>query len=252
MEAMQMMEAGTQASIQQLQRDFDSLSAQGVSHVPAGSKDTSTQQLEALREARECETAALANTERLTAKTELLTKERDTLRHERDALKTHNHRLTAERERLLSLPNPCGIGIKLTAGAGVCADEGGWLAVEGLVPGMAAINSGAICGGDRILAIDGHLFKGEPAAAGAGAGAGDGTTAGAAMVQRATKMLLGKRGSKVKLLLQRESEPAGQGGGCSQSVVELTLKRGAWGAEHAVVTIERHDMLDLGRWPTPT
>jgi hypothetical protein len=33
--------------------------------------------------------------------------------------------------------------------------------------------------------------------------------------------------------------------------VEVTLKRGAWGAEHAVVDAERRDMRDLARWPPP-
>jgi len=149
-------------------------------------------------------------------------------------------------------------------GLGEGDDEGGWVEVEGFVPGMAAINSCAIFPRDRVLAIDGELFKPSAAAD---------TEHGAGLVQRATKMLLGKRGSKVKLLLQRESGDAalvvgvwrgvggggggwpcwggGGGGGGGKSVVELTLKRGAWSVEHAVLEEERRDMLDLSRWPTP-
>ena len=131
-------------------------------------------------------------------------------------------------------------------GLGEGDDEGGWVEVEGFVPGMAAINSCAIFPRDRVLAIDGELFKPSAAAD---------TEHGAGLVQRATKMLLGKRGSKVKLLLQRESGDAtgsgGGGRGGGKSVVELTLKRGAWSVEHAVLEEERRDMLDLSRWPTP-
>jgi hypothetical protein len=68
------------------------------------------------------------------------------------------------------------------------------------------------------------------------------------MLRKASEMLLGKRGSRVRLTVQRRG---GGGLGGSGSVVELTLKRGAWGAEHAVVEEERSDMADLGRWPTP-
>jgi hypothetical protein len=75
------------------------------------------------------------------------------------------------------------------------------------------------------------------------------------MLRKASEMLLGKRGSRVRLTVQRRGGGGGGGGGRgvggSGSVVELTLKRGAWGAEHAVVEEERSDMADLGRWPTP-
>jgi hypothetical protein len=80
------------------------------------------------------------------------------------------------------------------------------------------------------------------------------------MVEHAMKLLVGKRGSTVKILLERAGAEGGGGGGhalgvggqaTSQEAVEVTLKRGAWGAEHAVVDTERRDMRDLARWPPP-
>ena len=222
-------EARTKSCILKLQQDLDSLAAQGVSHIRAASP-----RLQAgAAEARSLEQVLL---------------ERDALKTERDALK-------AERERLLSLPNPCGLGIKLgiahaceaalgaagAAGAGGHSrgehSERGWLVVEQLVPGMAAVNCGVIQPKDRILAIDGEVLEGDPPAQG---------EPSSAALSRCTRMLVGKRGSKVKLVVLRPGGREGAG-----RVMHLTLKRGAWGAEHAVVEAERSDMIDLGRWPTP-
>jgi hypothetical protein len=219
-------EARTKSSILKLQQELDGLAAQGVSHMRAASP-----RLQAgAAEARSLEQVLL---------------ERDALKAERDALK-------AERERVLSLPNPCGLGIKLgiahaseaalgaagAAGAGGHSrSERGWLVVEQLVPGMAAVNCGVIQPKDRILAIDGEVLEGHPPAQG---------EPSSAALARCARMLVGKRGSKVKLVILRPGgrEAAGR-------VMDLTLKRGAWGAEHAVVEAERSDMMDLGRWPTP-
>ena len=115
---------------------------------------------EELEAALQREAAALARVEALTKDTVALTKERDSLK--------------AERERMQALPNPCGVGIKLAfvsvpfhvseggAGGGVAVEregEGGWLMVEELVPGMAAMSCGVIDKNDRILAVDGIKFE---------------------------------------------------------------------------------------------
>lgn len=225
-------EAATHSSILKLQRDFEGLVARGAPAVAGGALISKSGLLETTR-------AALPQREQVE-------QERDALKRERDALK-------AERERLLALPNPCGIGVKLAvaaesaevgdgaaaaaaAGGGVAHPEG-WLVVDELVPGMAAVNSGAIRQRDRIVAIDSEEFRGAAPARGEQSQA----------LQRASKLLVGRRGSTVKLLVSRPGSAAH--GAC---LLELTLKRGAWGAEHAVLEAERKDMLDLGRWPTPT
>jgi len=115
---------------------------------------------EELEAALQREAAALARVEALTKDTVALTKERDSLK--------------AERERMQALPNPCGVGIKLAfvqipfqvseggAARGVAVEregEGGWLMVEELVPGMAAMSCGVIDKNDRILAVDGIKFE---------------------------------------------------------------------------------------------
>jgi hypothetical protein len=221
-------EAATQSSILKLQRDFEGLAAQRAPAVAGGVL-----------------ASGLVDERR---QREQVEQERDALRRERDALK-------AERERLLALPNPCGVGIKLAVAAGSAADgdggaaaaaggpgshtshQEGWLVVDELVPGMAAVNSGAIQQRDRIVAIDGEDFRGAAPAQGEQS----------QVLQRASKMLLGKRGSTVKLVVTRPGSAAH-----AACLLEVTLKRGAWGAEHAVLEAERKDMLDLGRWPTPT
>ena len=202
-----------------VQRDLDSLAAQGVSHMPAGIKGG----------------AGLGGKEHggqvgaLTAKVHELTKELDGLRRERDALK-------AERERILALPNPCGVGLKL---AHRC---GGDLYVDELVPGMSAHTSGAVTPQDILVAIDDQPLKSNNVPNGGQAGA---DSASSASLKTASRMLVGKRGSQVKLSLLKG------GTGSAVARLDVTLKRGAWGPEHAVVEVERTDMLDLNRWPTP-
>lgn len=218
-------EAEAKSSILKLQGDLERLAAGSAARVAAG--------------------LALSGGVAEAQASGQLVAERDALKKERDALK-------AERQRLLSLPNPCGLGIKLAiasqaglgdasaaGGGGGDGREQGWLEVADLVAGMAALNSGLLRPKDRILAIDGEVFKGHPPPQGQDA---------SAALARASRMLVGKRGSTVKLRVVRGG---GGGGHAASQMMEVTLKRGAWGPEHAVVEVERKDMADLGRWPTP-
>ena len=280
-------ESTLHAALEDLRRQLASVQASAMAGVPAAAGARPHAQPQELEAALQREAAALA-------RAEALAKERDSLK--------------AERERILALPNPCGVGVKLKVGdggitAGAAGGERGvgWLVVEQLVPGMAAHNCGVVALHDRILAVDGEKFEQVllvlggtvvaccmrvcvrvcvlvRARARVRARSADlehvrnvCTTCaqraasplslyqgGEEMVQKASKMLLGKRGSKVRLTLQQVGgrghgqapAPGGASGG-GRRVMELTLKRGAWGAEHAVVEEERADMADLGRWPTP-
>jgi len=134
---------------------------------------------------------------------------------ERDLLK-------GEMNRFYALPNPCGVGMGLDL---TVREEGGTrsevLKVLELVPGMSAANSGAISPGDLLLEVDGSLTAGQ-------------------QLDAVKGRIAGKRGSKLTLKFAKKST------GVEYVVL---LKRGAWGAEHAVVAPEQNDMQDAGRYP---
>jgi hypothetical protein len=73
----------------------------------------------------------------------------------------------------------------------------------------------------------------------------DGLSTIAMDIQDVRERISGPRGSRVSLKLLR---PLKNGTAFEYSVL---LKRGAWGAQHAVMSGEDRDMLDQNRWPLP-
>jgi hypothetical protein len=136
--------------------------------------------------------------------------------------------LQAELERYYGLPNPCGVGMVVEDGI-TKLDNGRSarvLMVTGLVPGLAAELSCVVAPGDLVLSIDGF------------------GTLSMDLVDVKDR-IAGPRGSRVSFKMLR---PLDGGTGIEYTIV---LKRGAWGAEHAVVSPEDRDMLDKHRWPFP-
>ncbi len=137
--------------------------------------------------------------------------------------------LQAELERYYGLPNPCGVGMVVEDGI-TKLDNGRSarvLMVTGLVPGLAAALSCVVAPGDLVLSIDGF------------------GTLSMDLVDVKDR-IAGPRGSRVSLKMLRPLD-----GGDTGIEYTIVLKRGAWGAEHAVVSPEDRDMLDKQRWPLP-
>ncbi|EKX39790.1 hypothetical protein GUITHDRAFT_114039 [Guillardia theta CCMP2712] len=148
------------------------------------------------------------------------------------------HFLTQERDnykleldRFYSLPNPCGIGCeieeikqKLPTGGSTAS-----LRVKSILTGSSADLCGMICKSDVVLEVDGI------------------PTNEMSLDDLRTR-IAGPRGSRVTIKFLRDRIEDGIQDGIPYTI---TLKRGCWGAEHAVVSPEDRDMLDQGRWPKP-
>jgi len=137
--------------------------------------------------------------------------------------------LQAELNRFMSLPNPCGIGLsleeiieKLPTGGTIKT-----IRVAGMQPGLSADQSGKVLVGDSIIEVDGMSVNG--------------------MTMEETRAKLsGKRGSRITVKFMRDLTDDGEANGDTYTI---TLKRGAFGPEHAVLAPEDKDMRDVGRWP---
>jgi len=110
-------------------------------------------------------------------------------------------------------PQHCGVGVVLMAGidSGAASNQ---FVVHDLIDGFSAAQSCALRKGDAILSIGGVDLCGKTEAA-------------------ATELLHGPRGSRVRLICSRPS---------SAKPFGVCLRRGKWGAEHAVLTEEEADL----------
>jgi len=139
--------------------------------------------------------------------------------------------LAMELNRYYALPNKCGVGMgleetteKLPTGGTVKTCK-----ISGLLAGQSADLSGALKIGDDLLEVDGFPAIGMD-------------------LDQIRDKLSGKRGTKVTLRMMRDETDDGEQNG---DMFNITLKRGAWGPEHAVLEPEDLDMVDEGRWPAP-
>jgi len=139
--------------------------------------------------------------------------------------------LAMELNRYYALPNKCGVGMgleetteKLPTGGTVKTCK-----ISGLLAGQSADLSGALKIGDDLLEVDGFPAIGMD-------------------LDQIRGKLYGKRGTKVTLRMMRDETDDGEQNG---DMFNITLKRGAWGPEHAVLEPEDLDMVDEGRWPAP-
>jgi len=113
-----------------------------------------------------------------------------------------------ELERVNRMPTPCGVGMEVESGGGPTGTD---MFVKMLVPGMSAALSEAIQLGDILIAI-----ASKPAA-----------TMTPADIR---PLVVGARGTPVTFTFMRSGE-----------TFDVTLKRGAFGPQHAVVSPEELD-----------
>lgn len=139
--------------------------------------------------------------------------------------------LQAELDRYYAMPNPTGIGMgleetveRLPTGGTVKT-----LKVKELMPGMSADLAGCIQIHDDIIEVDGINCVG-------------------LTLDELKAKIAGRRGTKVTLKMMRDTSDDNVQNGVQYMV---TLKRGAWGPEHVVLSPEDRDMVDVGRWPKP-
>mmetsp|Transcript_24046 Transcript_24046/g.53965 ORF Transcript_24046/g.53965 Transcript_24046/m.53965 type:complete len:740 (-) Transcript_24046:52-2271(-) len=134
-----------------------------------------------------------------------------------------------ELDRFYALPNPCGIGCEIEETVEKTSFGGTQSAmyVKSVLHGSSADLSGVIEKNDVLLEVNGT------------------PTAGMTLDELREK-IAGPRGSRVIIKFLRNGKTA-----AATLVYNIALKRGSWGPEHAVVSSEDMDMLDVGRWPKP-